>query len=127
MTISTYYGRFWRKVRLSFKEEIMEEKVLSRIKAIAERLKKEYKAQRVILFGSYARGEETGDSDVDIFIIAPAKEKFFERGAAIRRIVRDLYHGIPLSPIVLRQEELKKRLARGDQFVEQILDEGIEL
>lgn len=101
--------------------------IFDRIKAISERLKKEYHAQRVILFGSYARGEATKDSDVDIFIIAPIKERFFERGAGVRRVVRDLYHGIPLSPIVLTKEEVEERLKRGDQFIEQILQEGVEL
>jgi len=37
--------------------------VMDRLRAISERLKKEYKAEKVILFGSYARGEATEDSD----------------------------------------------------------------
>lgn len=55
----------------------MNKEIFFCIKRIAERLKKEYNAHRVILFGSYARGEETGDSDVDLLIIAPTKERFF--------------------------------------------------
>lgn len=101
--------------------------VMERIKAISNRLKKEYHAQRIILFGSYAKGEATENSDVDLFIIAPVKERFFERGATVRRVVRDLYRGIPLSPIVLSPAEVEERLKRGDQFVGQILEEGIEL
>jgi predicted nucleotidyltransferase len=105
----------------------MNEEILSRIKKIAERLKKEYKAERVILFGSYAKGEATDDSDVDIFIIAQAKERFFERCATVRKIVRDLSYGVPLSPIILNPQEVKKRLERGDQFVKQILEKGVDL
>jgi len=102
----------------------MNEEMLKQIKKISERLKKDYQAERVILFGSYARGEEQEGSDVDLLIIAPAKERFFERGARVRKIVRDLSRGIPFSPIVLNPTELKQRLAIGDQFVQQILEQG---
>jgi len=103
------------------------DEVIDRIKAISERLKKEYNAQEVILFGSYARGEATRDSDVDLFIIAPTKERFFERMATVLRLTRDLYYKLALEPIVLTKEEVEQRLQRGDQFVKQIVEEGIYL
>ncbi len=105
----------------------MNEHIFSQIRKIAERLKKEYHAERVILFGSYAKGEAREDSDVDFFIIAPVQERFFERSARVRRLVRDLSRGIPFSPIVLNQKEVNKRLKIGDQFIQQILDEGMDL
>ena len=40
-----------------------------RLKKISERLKKEYHPEK--LFGSYARGEETEDSDLDILSDCP--------------------------------------------------------
>ena len=103
------------------------EEIIDRVKAISERLKKEYNAEKVILFGSYARGEATEDSDVDIFIIAPTKERFFERMATTLRITRDLYRGIPISPIVLRPDEVRERISKGDQFVIEIIEKGIEI
>jgi predicted nucleotidyltransferase len=98
-----------------------------RLRRISERLKKEYHAEKVILFGSYARGEATEDSDVDLFIIAPTNERFFERMATVRRLVRDLSYKIPFSPIVLTQSEVELRLQRGDQFVKQIINKGVYL
>jgi len=80
-------------------------------------LKKEYHAERVILFGSYATDEATKDSDVDLLVIAPTKERFFERMATVLELVRDLYNGLALSPIVLRPEEMVKRLKIRDHFV----------
>jgi len=103
------------------------EDIMDRTKAISERLKKEYHAEQVILFGSYARGEATKDSDVDILVIAPTSERFFERMAKVLELVRDLYDGLALSPIVLRPEELSERLRIGDQFLQEILEEGIAL
>jgi len=101
--------------------------VMDRLKAISERLKKEYRAEKVILFGSLARGEATVDSDADILVIAPTNERFFERMATVLALVRDLYKGLALSPIVLRPEEVAERLKIGDQFVQEILETGVEL
>ncbi len=53
----------------------MNKEILGRLKKISERLKKNYNAEKVILFGSYARGEETEDSDVDLLVISPRKER----------------------------------------------------
>jgi predicted nucleotidyltransferase len=36
---------------------------------IVERIIKEYKPKKVILFGSYAYGEPTEDSDIDVLIV----------------------------------------------------------
>lgn len=105
----------------------MNEEVFSRIKKIAERLKKEYSAEKVILYGSYAKGEAAEDSDVDLFIIAPTNERFFQRMATVLRLIRDLKKGIPIEPIVLTSNEVKERIEIGDQFIKQIIEEGIIL
>jgi predicted nucleotidyltransferase len=101
--------------------------VFSRLKKISKRLKEKYSAERVILFGSYAEGIETEDSDVDLLIIAPARERFFERMAKVLELTRDLYNGLALCPIVLKPEEVKERVEIGDQFIQEILDKGVEL
>ena len=105
----------------------MDQEILGRLRKISERLKKEYHAEKVILYGSYARGEATEDSDVDLFIIAPSRERFFERMATVRGLIRDLRNGLPVSPIVLTPEEVEERRSKEDQFVQQILEEGIML
>jgi predicted nucleotidyltransferase len=101
--------------------------VMDRIKTISKRLKKEYKAERVILFGSYAKGKATEDSDIDILIIAPTTERFFERMATVKRLIRDLRNGLAVAPIVLTKQEVEERVKIGDQFVKEILEKGIEL
>jgi len=105
----------------------LDQEILGRLRKISERLKKEYHAEKVILYGSYARGEATEDSDVDLFIIAPSRERFFERMATVRGLIRDLRNGLPVSPIVLTPEEVEERRSKEDQFVQQILEEGIML
>ncbi|MDI7259998.1 MAG: nucleotidyltransferase domain-containing protein [Thermodesulfobacteriota bacterium] len=105
----------------------MNQDIYERLRKISERLKKEYHAEKVILYGSYAKGEETEESDIDLFIIASTSERFFERMARVRTLVRDLCYKIPLSPIVLTTDEVKVRLERGDQFIEQIMKNGLYL
>jgi predicted nucleotidyltransferase len=114
-------------MKLKQAEVIKDIIVMDRLKTMSERLKREYNAQKVILYGSHARGEATEDSDIDVFIVAPTQERFFERMATVLRILRDLYHGVPISPIVLSPDELEERKNIGDQFINQILNEGIEL
>ena len=98
-----------------------------RLKSVAERLRERYGAQRVILFGSVARGEATEDSDVDLLVISPTTENFYTRMASVLETVRDISRGMPLSPIVLTPDELKARLDRGDQFVQDIVATGVDL
>ncbi len=105
----------------------MNMEILERLQKISERLKKNYNAEKVILFGSYARGEETEDSDVDLLVIAPRKERFFERIAAAKRLIRDLRSGLPIAPIVLTPEEAEKRKNVGYQFINDILENGVSL
>ena len=105
----------------------MDQELRDTLRNITERLKREYQAEKVILFGSHARGEAGEDSDIDLLVIARTNERFFERMATVRRIIRDLRKGLPVSPIVLTSGEVKKKEAAGDQFVQNILQTGTEL
>jgi predicted nucleotidyltransferase len=97
------------------------------LKAIADRLRDRYGAERVLVFGSTARGAATEHSDIDLLVIARTTERFYERMGSVLAVVRDLSHGLPLAPIVLTPEELSARLARGDQFVQEIIETGVDV
>lgn len=97
------------------------------LKAVTQRLKERYGAVEVILFGSYAKGNAGEDSDIDLLVISDSKERFFERQATVRRLLRDLKRGMPISPIVLTPEEIKDRKRHGDQFIAEILETGIRV
>jgi len=105
----------------------MNKDIYERLQKINKRLKKEYHAEKVIVFGSYARGEETKDSDLDILVIASTKERFFERMATVRRIIRELRNGLAVAPLVLTPQEIEERKRIGDQFVLDILENGVPL
>lgn len=75
--------RGFMEIQRSLNEPMIDGEVIGRIKPIGERLRRKYKAQRVILFGSYARGEAGENSDIDLLVIAPTKERSFERMATV--------------------------------------------
>ncbi|MCS6305765.1 MAG: nucleotidyltransferase domain-containing protein [Nitrospira sp.] len=97
------------------------------LKAIADRLRKRYRAEQVLLYGSFARGTPTEHSDIDLLVVAPTTERFYERMGSALAVVRDISRELSLAPIVLTPEELSERLARGDQFIQEIVETGVEL
>lgn len=94
---------------------------------IADRLRERLHATRVIVYGSVARGEATIHSDIDLFVVAPSTDYTFRRLTEARAAIRDLSHGIPISPIVLTPDEVATREVRGDAFLREILNTGVEL
>lgn len=94
------------------------------IDEMVRRLVDEYQPERIILFGSMAYGEPGEDSDIDLLIIKETSEPPLERRVRVRRLVFDLQDGVPFSPLVLTREELERRLAKGDQFYEEIVSRG---
>lgn len=95
------------------------------IEKISRRLREQYGASDVILFGSYAKGCATEDSDIDLLVISDSTERYFDRQATVRRLIRDLRKGVAVSPIVLTPAEIKQRMDRGDQFIEEIITTGV--
>jgi predicted nucleotidyltransferase len=70
---------------------------------------------RVILFGSLARGDFDGRSDLDILVVG--------RDALAHDALADLGH--PIDVVPMTHDEWTRRRANGDAFIRRILDEGI--
>jgi predicted nucleotidyltransferase len=94
----------------------------SEIESITAQLVDKYKPEKIILFGSAARGDATPDSDMD-FLIIKNDTPYMGRDRMIevsRLIDRDL----PADFLVYRRDEFEKRLAMGDPFLEMVVAEG---
>jgi len=61
--------------------------IQAEIKNITDQIVKKYKPQKIILFGSAARGEFGPDSDLDFLIIKDDKRLKIERMQTIYRLV----------------------------------------
>lgn len=91
---------------------------------LTKKIKKEYKPEKIILYGSYAWGNPTEDSDIDLFIIKETHERPIDRRVHVRRMIRGIDRPCPFSSLVVTPKELKQRLEIGDQFIKEILDRG---
>ena len=94
------------------------------IRAIIDAISRSYSPARIILFGSYARGTPRDGSDIDLLVVKNTRENPRQRWLTVRRIVRPLTGQIPISPLVMTENELKRRIAAGDHFIKEILREG---
>ena len=89
---------------------------------ITAQLIEKYKPEKVILFGSAARGDSTPGSDVDLLII---KRDTPQYGAdRIMEVSGLIERDVPVDFLVYRPEEFEKRLSLGDPFIELVLKEG---
>jgi predicted nucleotidyltransferase len=84
--------------------------------AVAER----FQPEKIILFGSHAYGAPHPDSDVDILVIMPARNKH-SQAYKIRMAISAPF---PMDLLVRTPEEMRWRLAEGDLFHTEIVSKG---
>lgn len=90
-----------------------------------ERIASELKPEKIILFGSYAYGEPTPDSDVDLFVIMETKAKRAERYLAVSRLLRP--RQFPVDIIVRTPKEVEEAMEGGKDnsfFIREIIKKG---
>ena len=91
------------------------------ISEFGKRLAAEFRPQRVVLFGSYAYGQPTPGSDVDILVVMPLEGDPVDKSVEMRLTLRPRF---PLDILVRTPAKIKERLAMGDDFIKDILDKG---
>ena len=81
----------------------------------------DYHPQRIILFGSTARGEADAASDLDILVVKDTAEPFVHRLEAMAALCPP---GIHADILVYTPEEIKRMVADRNPFMLQALAEG---
>lgn len=94
---------------------------MTQIEDVGRRIGERFSPERVILFGSYAEGRPTEDSDVDILVVMPTRNSPVDQSVEIRLAVRPSF---PVDLLVRTPEKVRERLAIGDTFMRQILEKG---
>jgi predicted nucleotidyltransferase len=93
------------------------------IAEITRRLEREAPPRsRVLLFGSQARGDGHGGSDIDVMVIEPEVDDPFAESVRLRKALRGL--GMPIDVVVFEQEDARRRAAVPGTVVERALREG---
>jgi len=94
---------------------------MSQIEDFGISIAREFRPHRIILFGSYADGKPTPDSDVDLLVVMPFEGRPAEKSVEIRM---KLMPHFPLDILVRTPENIRHRLSMGDFFMQDILRKG---
>jgi predicted nucleotidyltransferase len=94
------------------------------IRKFARAIAREFKPRRIILFGSYAYGKPTRDSDVDFLIIFAGRGTAVDRSLEIRQ---RLHPGYPIDLITRTVDEVRRRVRLNDWFMRDAVEKGIVL
>lgn len=92
------------------------------INEITQRIVTKFQPEKIILFGSYAWGTPTADSDIDLFVIKNTDK-------STREVARDIGSELwerttPIDIIVYTPEKVEKWLKIGDFFINDIITKG---
>ncbi len=98
--------------------------ILDEIRVVVSKIAKYCKPEKIILFGSLAKGKGNVNSDIDLLIVKNSDKKRPFRVKEVFEAVRGLDRNYPLDPIVYTPSELDGRLALGDYFIKEVLEQG---
>ena len=91
------------------------------IRALSERIVDEFQPERIILFGSYATGSPTPDSDVDLLVILPFEGKNFTKSLEILNRTNPSF---PIDLLARTPKDTERRYQEGDPLIREALDRG---
>ena len=92
------------------------------IKKFIEEIKKKYNVSAIILFGSYAKGTENEDSDIDIAVISEDFDDIYDCMAILMGMTWDIDARIEPHPITVK--DYKNATT---PFIQEIIDTGIKV
>ncbi len=94
---------------------------LAQIKQISEQIAREFKPEKIILFGSYAYGIPRQGSDIDLLVIMPYEGSHIDQAVRIRQAL----NYVPSLDLLIRTpEEVQQRIEMGDSFMREIMARG---
>lgn len=91
------------------------------IRRFARQIAERFQPDKIILFGSYAYGTPTPDSDVDLLVVMPTRNQV-EQAVRIDEAIEE--RGFPLDLLVRTPKTLAERLGWGDTFLQEIVTRG---
>lgn len=94
---------------------------MEEIESLRDSIVSAFKPQRIVLFGSYAYGKPTEDSDIDLLVILPFIGKPARKAIEIRS---KLNPKLPLELLVRTPKQVADRIADHDWFMQEIIEKG---
>ena len=100
----------------------IDSRIMESIKKYIEKISQYYKIEAIILFGSYAKGTENEDSDIDIAIISSDFNDIIEDGAKLIGLTWKIDTRIEPHPITTEDYQ-----DVSNPFVREVVDTGIKV
>ncbi|PRR71967.1 hypothetical protein MHFGQ_16500 [Moorella humiferrea] len=108
---------------LAWEGTIMDEKL---VQSMVKRIQEKFNPEKIIVFGSWARGETGPDSDVDILVVMDcAREQKRQMQVAIRKELRDFK--VPKDIIVANPADISRHKDSWWTVYHPALKEGVVL
>lgn len=95
---------------------------LAGIQSVTRQIVQQFHPQKVILFGSYAYGQPTEDSDVDFLVVMDTDEPPLHVAAKIAAAIE---HPFPLDIVVRTPTEFASAIQRRGVFATEVATKGI--
>jgi predicted nucleotidyltransferase len=94
------------------------------IRNVTRQIVQQFHPQKVILFGSYAYGQPTKDSDADLLVVMDTDESPLHMAAEIAAAIE---HPFPLDIVVRTPVEFASAVHRRGVFATEVATKGITL
>ncbi len=91
------------------------------IERMVQRIVEQFHPEKVILFGSYAYGTPTEDSDVDLMVVMETEENTLHTSATISGSIDHIF---PIDILVGKHGKLEESFARRGNFATEVITEG---
>jgi len=91
------------------------------IRKLCDLIVREFQPERIILFGSYAYGNPTPDSDVDLLVVLPFEGKNLLKSLEILNRTNPRF---PIDLLARRPDDTERRYREGDPLIREALDHG---
>ena len=88
---------------------------------VVKQIVEKFKPQKIILFGSYARGNPRPESDVDLLVVMDTQLREVQQAI---QILQEIDYRFGLDLIVHTPKYLAERVKMGDWFLMDVLKEG---
>ncbi len=103
-------------------KRVISREIMESIEKYIERISQYYKIEAIILFGSYAKGTENEDSDIDIAVISSDFKNIIQDGADLIGYTWKIDTRIEPHPI--RTEDYENIAT---PFVQEVINTGIKV
>ena len=93
----------------------------AQIRQLCTRIAREFKPEKIILFGSHAYGQPTPESDLDVLVVMQFEGDPLEQAVTMLNRLNML---LPIDLLVRTPEQIQRRLEMGDRFMRDIIERG---